>query len=122
VARTLADVAGLVLPGELLSGVDSALRLGLLDARELAAMADGRAHVGSADVLRWVAAMADGRSDSPLESWLRMVVVEAGLGPVELRIPVMAGGVTYRIDVGYPQIRWASKRTAGPGTAAVRPC
>jgi hypothetical protein len=91
VARTLADVAGLVRPGELLSGVDSALRVGLLDVRELLAMAGQRSHVRNADILRWVAGMADGRSDSPLESWLRMVLVDGGLGPVELQIPVVGG-------------------------------
>ncbi len=100
-ARTLADVAGLVRPGELLSGVDSALRLGLLDRRELLTMAGRRSHVRNADILRWVASLADGRSESPLESWLRMVLVEAQLGPVDLQIPVLAGGITYRIDIGY---------------------
>jgi very-short-patch-repair endonuclease len=95
----------LVRPGELLSGVDSALRVGLLDVRELLAMAGQRSHVRNADILRWVAGMADGRSDSPLESWLRMVLVDGGLGPVELQIPVVAGGVTYRIDIGFLRCR-----------------
>lgn len=102
VARTLADVAGLVRQGELLSGVDSALRLGLLDVSELAPLAEGRSHLRNADILRWVVRMADGRSDSPLESWLRMVLVEDGVGPLELQIPVVANGVTYRIDLGFP--------------------
>jgi very-short-patch-repair endonuclease len=105
VARTLADVAGFVRPGELLSGVDSALRLGLLDVEELLALAGERSHLRNADILRWVAGMADGRSDSPLESWLRMALLDGGLGPVELQILVLVGGITYRIDIGFPAFR-----------------
>jgi very-short-patch-repair endonuclease len=105
VARTLADVAGSVRPGELLSAADSALRVGLLDVRELLAMAGQRSHVRNVDILRWVARVADGRSDSPLESWLRMVLIDGGVGPFELQIPVTAGGVTYRIDIGFLRCR-----------------
>ena len=52
---------------------------------------------------RWLRALelADGRAESPLESRTRLVIIEAGLGPVELQIPVEVDGIVYRIDIGW---------------------
>ncbi len=93
--RGLADQ--LELPA-LLSAVDSALhqRLVTLDGL-LALEPPWRLEPRS----RWFRALqlADGRAESPLESRARLVVIEAGLGPVELQVLVEVDGVIYRVDI-----------------------
>ncbi|MDX6212578.1 MAG: hypothetical protein QOF82_1665 [Frankiales bacterium] len=40
-----------------------------------------------------------------METLIRLLLVEAGLGPVTLHIQVSCGGFPYRIDLGYPALR-----------------
>jgi very-short-patch-repair endonuclease len=105
VARTLADLASALTDAELLSALDSALHLGLLDPATLAALrrvTPGR----DADArLARLRAIADGRCASPLESGIRLVLINAGLGPVELQIEVVVDGRTFRIDLGFPDVK-----------------
>jgi hypothetical protein len=95
--RGLADQ--LTLP-QLLSAIDSALHLGLVTKDSLLALPPPRLLVARATWFRAVD-LADGRAESPLESRARLVVIEAGLGPVELQIEVEVNGVIYRIDIGW---------------------
>lgn len=105
VPRTLADLASVVTDAELLAALDSALHLGLIDSSTVTSLrrtVPGR----EADArLARMRTLADGRSASPLESGIRLVLVDAGLGPVELQIEVLVDGRTFRIDLGFPAVK-----------------
>jgi hypothetical protein len=66
---------------------------------------DRRGTRQAADLLRLV----DGRTESPPESWLRLLVIEAGFPPpaVQHRIVDRDGVLVYRLDLAWPQIRIA---------------
>lgn len=59
----------------------------------------------AADLLR----LADGRVESPPESWLRLLVVEAGFPPPTVQYPIVDrdGALVYRLDLAWPEIRIA---------------
>ena len=95
--RGLADQLGLP---ALLSACDSALHLGLVTKESLLSVAPPRLLVARAGWLRAIE-LADGRAESPLESRARLVVIDAGLGPVELQVSVEIDGVIYRVDIGW---------------------
>jgi hypothetical protein len=66
---------------------------------------DRRGTRQAADLLRLV----DGRAESPPESWLRLLVVEAGFPPptVQYRVLNRDGALVYRLDLAWPEIRIA---------------
>lgn len=59
----------------------------------------------AADLLRLI----DGRVESPPESWLRLLVVEAGFPPPAVQFPIADrdGVLVYRLDLAWPEIRIA---------------
>jgi uncharacterized protein DUF559 len=66
---------------------------------------DRRGTRQAADLLRLI----DGRAESPPESWLRLLVVEAGFPPptVQYCIVDRDGALVYRLDLAWPEIRIA---------------
>ena len=105
VARTLADLAVVLTDAELLSALDSALHLGLIDAPSLAGLRRVSPSQPADARLARLRAVADGRCASPLESGIRLVLINAGLGPVDLQIEVVIDGRTFRIDLGFPVVK-----------------
>ncbi|MEJ1107066.1 MULTISPECIES: type IV toxin-antitoxin system AbiEi family antitoxin domain-containing protein [unclassified Kribbella] len=92
-ARTLPFTAGLTV-------ADSALRLDAFDRSQLL--------VGAAELrgpgcrrARRVAAAADGRAESPLESVLRALLIEAGIEGFEPQVVVQDHDFSARIDLGH---------------------
>jgi Transcriptional regulator, AbiEi antitoxin len=61
--------------------------------------------------LRALAAVADARAESPAESAMRLLWIDAGLPPVTTQIPVLdaRGAEVYRLDLGLPEIRYAAE-------------
>jgi hypothetical protein len=56
--------------------------------------------------LRAIVAVADPRSEAPSESWIRMIIIDAGLPPPELQYSVVVDGAErYRLDLAYPKHR-----------------
>jgi len=54
--------------------------------------------------LRSLLPLADPRSESPAESWIRMIIVDAGLPLPELQHVVIRDGYrSYRLDLAYPR-------------------
>jgi hypothetical protein len=53
--------------------------------------------------------LVDGRSESPPESWLRLLVIEAGfpLPDVQHRVLDIDGKLIYRLDLAWPELRIA---------------
>jgi Protein of unknown function (DUF559) len=66
---------------------------------------DRRGTRQAADLLRLV----DGRTESPPESWLRLLVVEAGFPPPAVQYSIFDrdGALVYRLDLAWPEIRIA---------------
>ena len=61
--------------------------------------------------LRALAPLADHRAESPAESVMRLLWLDAGLPIPTLQIPVTdhAGWEVYRLDLGLPEIRYAAE-------------
>jgi very-short-patch-repair endonuclease len=93
-ARTLPFEAALTV-------ADSALRLGAVDRSQLLMAAAELTGPGSRRARR-VAAAADGRSESPLESVLRSILIEAGIDGFEPQVVVRDGTFSARIELGHP--------------------
>ncbi|MGH3502781.1 MAG: hypothetical protein ACRDQA_18090 [Nocardioidaceae bacterium] len=56
--------------------------------------------------LRELVAIADGRAESPRESWARLVILDAGLPVPELQWSVCVDGIeVFRLDLAYPKHR-----------------
>jgi len=66
---------------------------------------DRRGTRQAADLL-W---LIDGGAESPPESWLRLLVVDAGFPPptVQYRVVDIDGALVYRLDLAWPEIRVA---------------
>jgi very-short-patch-repair endonuclease len=103
-ARTVVDCACLLPRAEALVVADSALRLGADGARvdALLAARAGRRGVRRA---REVLALADGRAESPGETLTRWHLHRAGLPAPELQVPVATPAGRFRADLGWPEAR-----------------
>ncbi len=101
-ARTVADLAGILPLDELICALDSALALGWsLDGHPLSRRREAR--------LKEALRLADGRSESALETRLRLLLVRAGLPPEALQFRLFTvGGVCFaRLDFAWPSCRLA---------------
>ncbi|GAA3082538.1 very-short-patch-repair endonuclease [Kribbella aluminosa] len=95
-ARTLPFAAGLTI-------ADSALRGRVLDRSQLMVAAANLSGPGCRRA-RQVAAAADGRAESPLESVLRAILIEAGILGFEPQVVVRDGTFSSRIDLANPAL------------------
>jgi hypothetical protein len=104
--RTAVDLACQLRSAEALAALDAFLRMQLITSAEAAALLPrfvGRRGVVQA---RRLIALADGRAESPGESWTRMRVVDAGMPVPELQIAVYEDDVEIaRLDMGYRAVR-----------------
>lgn len=95
-ARTLPFDAGLTI-------ADSALRLGAVDRSQLLIAAAELTGPGCRRVRR-IAAAADARAESPLESVLRSILIEAGIEGFVPQIVIRDGVFSARLDLGHPRL------------------
>lgn len=103
-ARTAVDCACLLPREDGLVVVDSALRNGADPGRMgelVAARAGGRGVVRAREVLE----LADGRAESPGETLTRWRLHRAGLPAPGLQIPVVTSAGRFRADLGWPEVR-----------------
>jgi hypothetical protein len=100
-ARTLADLSPTLTLEQLVSAMDSALRMGTVSKAQLENIC--RRWVGRPGVqlLTRATPLSAVGSDSPLETRIRLVIVGGGLPEPVLQIVVIIDGVEYRIDMGY---------------------
>lgn len=92
-------------PAKSLAVLDAALRKTHVRQVELSAVAAELSIRGVRQV-RVLIPLADGRAESPGESWLRWVCIEAGLPAPTPQIQVTTGqGLRYRVDLGWPELR-----------------
>ncbi|TDO62766.1 uncharacterized protein DUF559 [Kribbella sp. VKM Ac-2571] len=117
-ARTLPFAAGL-------SIADSALRGRVLDRSQLMVAAGELSGPGCRRARR-VAAAADGRAESPLESVLRAILIEAGIIGFEPQVVVRDGTFSARIDLANSALMIALEADSfahhGTRTALTRDC
>ncbi|MEP6665854.1 MAG: DUF559 domain-containing protein, partial [Nocardioidaceae bacterium] len=101
--RTALDLGGALRRYESLACLDAFIRLGAFSREDL--MAELARFNGRRGVvqLRELTALADGRSESTGESWSRLAVIDAGLPTPEPQIWVANeyGEQVYRLDLGY---------------------
>lgn len=106
--RTALDLGCELSRRDALAALDSYLRLAKVTREELKgqlARYKGRRGVVQ---LRELVAIADGRAESPGESWTRLTIVDADLPFPELQWWVYVGGrPVYRLDLAYPKHRVA---------------
>ena len=100
-ARTAIDLARTAPRLDALAVLDAALRTGRVSPRALEAQLD-RQH-GSRGIVaaRELVSLADGRAESPMESRSRLRCLDGGLPSPELQVEVRSGRRRYRIDLGW---------------------
>jgi very-short-patch-repair endonuclease len=96
--RTVLDCARTLPFAAALTVADSALRLGAVHPSRLRIEAAGLTGPGSRRA-RKVAVAADGRAESPLESVLRSILIEAGIDGFVPQVVVRDGSFSARIDL-----------------------
>ena len=103
-ARTACDVARLGAPIDALATLDAALGGGTCTRRELAAACAAQRGLRGVVRLARLTPLADGRAESPMESRLRMVLLDGGLPRPVVNEPVHAGDGSF---LGRPDLRIA---------------
>jgi hypothetical protein len=92
-------------PAKVLAVLDRALFKTGVDRLDLVCVADSL-HIRGIGLTRELIPLADGRAESPGESWLRWVFIEAGLPTAEPQIWVTdVDGTRHRIDLGWRERR-----------------
>lgn len=104
-ARTALDCARVLPRLDAVSAVDQFLRGGVEMSR-LRHMAAAIGGGGEARQLASVLEVADARAESPLESWARCLIVDAGLPRPVAQLPVeLRDGSIVHLDLGYRRFR-----------------
>ena len=104
--RTALDLGCELSRRDALAALDSYLRLGKVTKQELKGQLPRYKGRRGVVQLRQLVAIADGRAESPGESWTRLTIVDAGLPVPELQWWVYVHGrPVYRLDLAYPKHR-----------------
>jgi hypothetical protein len=105
-ARTLADLSPTLTLEQLVSAMDSALRMGTVSKGQLEDICLRWVGRPGVRLLSKATPLSAVGSDSPLETRIRLVLIGGGLPEPTLQIVVVVDGDTYRIDMGYlgPQV------------------
>ncbi|WP_328330727.1 DUF559 domain-containing protein [Kribbella sp. NBC_00382] len=123
--RTVLDCARTLPFADGLCVADSALRKGAIQRDQLITAAATLAGPGSARV-RQVAAAADSRAESPLESVLRAVLLDAGIDGFVPQWVVQDKTFSARIDLAHPRLKLALEADSfahhGSRSALTRDC
>ncbi len=107
--RTAADLGRWLGRYDAIGSLDAFLRSGLVGREQLVAEADRWFGFRYVKQLRELVRFADPMAESHRESWLRLLLHDAGFPPVELQWPVERGPGTepYRLDLAIPSLRTA---------------
>ncbi|WP_431880452.1 DUF559 domain-containing protein [Micromonospora chalcea] len=106
--RTAFDLGRQGSLAEALVAVEALLRRRAVKLPALRAYAAARPGWPGAPLLREVLALAEPLSESPMETRLRLLLLDAGLGPLTAQHEVRAGGrFVARVDLAWPALRLA---------------
>jgi len=108
-ARTAFDIGRRGRLGDAVAQVDSLLAATRLAVGDVVTLAAEHAGVRGLRQLRRVLHLADGGAESPRETWLRLLLVEAGFPPPRTQIPVISpdGRRRYYLDMGWEDVKVA---------------
>jgi hypothetical protein len=108
-ARTAFDLGRRKTLTQAVSDVDALMRATGVSSDAIAALARTHRRARGLRHLECVLSLADPGSQSPKESWLRLVLIRAGLPRPQTQIPVPdAGGFpTAYLDLGWPEVKVA---------------
>ncbi|WP_410431447.1 endonuclease domain-containing protein [Mycolicibacterium sphagni] len=108
-ARTAFDVGRCAFPTHVAVGrMDALFRATGLSVDEVATIAARHRGVPGLRKLETVLSLVDVGAQSPKETWLRLVLVRAGLPRPRTQIPVVVGGWTkYYLDMGWEDVKVA---------------
>lgn len=82
--------------------IESAARLGVVRLGDIAFRLEALPRARSVVAARRALGLVDLASESPLETAVRLVLLDAGLPQPLPQLPVVAGGLACRIDLAYP--------------------
>lgn len=111
--RTAVDLGRLLSRDQGLAALDALLGLGVFGPSELVAQLPRFKGARGVVQLRELAPLADGRAQSPGESSLRLRWYDAGLPRPDLQIEVTADGRTYFLDLGLEEFKFAAEYDGG---------
>ena len=100
-SRTAIDCARTAPRADALALLDASLRTGLVAPPVLCTQLDLQSGARGIVAARELVALADGRAESPMESRSRLRCLDGGLPSPELQIEVRSGRRRYRIDLGW---------------------
>lgn len=106
IARTAFDLGRHLPKGRALARLDALARAGGLHVDEVLALAEGRGGVRGIRRLRAVLPLVDGGAASPRETWLRLLLIDAGFPVPETQIPLVDHrGLAAVLDMGWRRYR-----------------
>ena len=106
VARTAFDLARRGSVGGAVERLDALAQATRFKAADVLTVADRHPHVRRLRQVPRVLDLVDEGAQSPKESWLRMLLIEAGFPRPRTQIPVLApdGYPLYYLDMGWPEV------------------
>lgn len=107
--RTMFDLGRRAGRADALVILDAMLHRHLLDPAALRRMVRERSRWPGVPRLARLLALADPRSESPMETRLRLLLLDAGVAPPEVQLEVRTGvgGFVGRVDLAWPDLRLA---------------
>ncbi len=108
IPRTAFDLGRLLPRNEALARLDALMWSRSFDPAEVMKIAEKHPRATGLDRLRMVLPLIDGGAASPRETWLRVVVIDAGYRIPTTQIPVVdEGGLIGIVDMGWEDLRIA---------------
>ncbi|MGZ4528165.1 MAG: endonuclease domain-containing protein [Mycobacterium sp.] len=104
--RTAFDIGRLKPPGFAVAQLDALMRATGVKVGEVADLADGQRGARGLRQLETVLNLVDTGSQSPRETWLRLLMIRAGLPRPTTQIPVLTadGAQAYYLDMGWEDL------------------
>lgn len=103
-ARTAFDIGRRGQLRQAVARLDALVRATHLAVGDVVALAGRHPGMRGLRQLDQALSLVDPGAESPRESYLRLLLTEAGLAPQCTQIPVPAGDITYYLDMGWPEV------------------
>lgn len=107
--RTAFDIGRHERPRSAVARLDALARATRLDVAAVAALALRHPRMRGLRQLEWALGLVDRGAESPRETYLRLLLTDAGLPPERTQIPVPTADVTYYLDMGWPDVMVAAE-------------
>ena len=107
--RTAFDIGRHERPRPAVARLDALARATRFDVDAVTALALRHPRMRGLRQLEWVLSLVDPGAESPRETYLRLLLTDAGLPPERTQIPVPTADVTYYLDMGWPDVMVAAE-------------